>query len=54
MMMAQRRAQPLHTVEVDAAWLAEWIAYGFKELEVFLAHHAAFDQWCLAHHREAN
>ena len=52
--MAQRRAQPPSTVEISEEWLAEWIAYGFKELEAFLAHHAQYESWCIAHHRTAN
>ncbi len=37
--------------EIDERWLGEFIAYGFAEIAVFLAKHAAFDafyqQWHL-------
>ena len=40
-----------HTVELDEEWMAEWIAYGYREMGVTLAHHAQFLEWCHRHDR---
>jgi hypothetical protein len=51
--MATRRTHPVQRrVLVDEAFLEEWIIWGFKELDSFLALHAAFAQWCIIHHRQ--
>jgi hypothetical protein len=51
--MAMRRPMPTQA-EIDEAFMQEWLEWGFKELEAFLAHHAEYESWCIAHHREAN
>ena len=33
---------PMHD-SMDENWLAEWVAFGFRELEVYLRRQAAFD-----------
>lgn len=40
-------------VEIDETYLKEWVKWGFRELESFLAHHAQFEAWCNQHHRPA-
>lgn len=40
-----------HTVELDECWLAEWFAYGFREIDARLTKEAAFDAWLVSHHR---
>jgi len=40
---------PAITVQVDEVWLAQWVAYGFKEMSQSLARHAAFDQYVKTH-----
>lgn len=31
--------------KIDERWMAEWLAYGYRELRAYLAHHAAFDEY---------
>jgi hypothetical protein len=33
-------------VEIDERWLSEWFEFGFSELSMYLAKHAAFDDYC--------
>lgn len=40
------------TVELDEEWLAEWIAYGLREMNVTLERHARFAAWLETHHRQ--
>lgn len=43
-------------VEIDPVWLAEWVAYGFRELDAYLTKHATFAAYCQrrdAQHRDA-
>jgi hypothetical protein len=39
-------------VPTDEVWLAEWLAFGFAELDVYLSRHAAFAQWLARHGRD--
>lgn len=42
---ALRRSGGDPTLSVDDLWLHEWAADGFEQLAVFLAAHAAFDEF---------
>lgn len=36
-------------VPVDDGWVDEWVAFGFREMYAYLAHHLAFAIWCDEH-----
>lgn len=42
---------PKYVVEVDERWIADWIAYGLKELGAYLERHAEFDEYLATHQR---
>ena len=31
---------------MDESWLAEWVAFGFREMEAYLRRQAAFEAYC--------
>jgi hypothetical protein len=31
---------------MDEDWMAEWVAFGFREMEAYLRRQAAFDAYC--------
>lgn len=37
---------------IDERWLREWIAFGFRELRVYLTKHALFDEYLTRHNRK--
>lgn len=34
---------------IDERWMREWLAWGFEELERYLANYAAFHDYCKEH-----
>jgi hypothetical protein len=50
-MVAKQIPPPRKLVEIDEVWLKEWIAYGFVEMDAYLALRAAFDAYCVTHPR---
>jgi hypothetical protein len=35
---------------MDESWLAEWVAFGFREMEAYLRRQAAFDAYYRRRH----
>ena len=33
-------------IEVDERWIADWVKFGFVEMEKYLSKHTAFRTWC--------
>lgn len=38
-------SEEIAEIDVDVAWIRDWVADGLAELELYLARHAAFEDY---------
>ena len=50
-MVAKSVPPPRVFIVIDEAWLQDWMAYGFLEMDAFLANSAAFAEYLATHPR---